>query len=245
MSVPEVRQHNTLPIGIWKLLLLLVAVIGLSLLVVPQVYIRSQEMFVGMEVAPILAVAFSILAQTAIMFGLLYVLAVRTWRITWRQLGARPADTVWYGYAVLLAFLAMILVALVSLAIERILGETLKNPQVGMLAPMGFSWFSAVVMLVLAAGVAPLVEEFFFRGLVHRWFSERSSLWIALPVSSLIFAVLHGLPQLIAPLFVIGCLLAWLYEKCRSIWPCVVMHAIFNGAMLVNLYAGLAAGMKP
>lgn len=245
MSVPEVRQHDTLPIGIWKLLLLLVAVIGLSLLVVPTVYTFSHRMFAGAAVAPILAVAFSILAQTAIMFGLLYALAVKTWSITWRQLGARPADTVWYGHAVLLAFLAMILVALVSLAIERILGESLQNPQVDMLAPTGFSWFSAAVMLILAAGVAPLVEEFFFRGLVHRWISERSSLWIAIPVSSLIFAVLHGLPQLIAPLFVIGCLLAWLYEKCRSIWPCVAMHAIFNGAMLVNLYAGLAAGIKP
>ncbi|MEX0923831.1 MAG: CPBP family intramembrane glutamic endopeptidase [Rhodovibrionaceae bacterium] len=245
MSVPQVQPGRRMPFGFWKLCLLLVAVIGLSLLGVPLVFKVVLQTLGGSEGAPVVALAAAMLTQTAIMFGVFYGLAIQLWGVTWRQVGLRPSSAVWYFRAVLLAILAMLLVALVSVAMESLLGGPIDNPQVGMLAPGGSSIFSAIVMLILVAGLAPLVEELLFRGLVYRWISERYGMWIALFFSALIFSCLHGIPALIPPLFVVGCLLAWLYEKSGSIWPCVAMHGVFNAMMLIGLYAGLAAGIEP
>ena len=37
-----------------------------------------------------------------------------------------------------------------------------------------------------------------------------------------------------------GCALAWLYEKSRSILPCILMHQTFNVAQLVLVYGAVA-----
>ena len=231
-----------LPFGFWKLLLLLALVIGLSLLIVPSVFVLASRMLGTSESAPIAAIAVAMLAQSAVMFGVLYVLALRIWGVTWWQIGVRPAEAVWYFRAVLLALVALLSVALVSVSMESLLGQPLENPQVEMLAPGGSSLPAAIMMLALVAGLAPMVEELLFRGLLYRWIGERFGMWPALIVSSLVFSCLHGIAILIPPLFVVGCLLAWLYEKSGSIWPCMVMHGVFNGLMLLGLYGGIAAG---
>lgn len=245
MSVPEhPRRTDALPLAFWKLLVLLVAIVVLSVLVVPAVFAITAQVTAGGENGPILTTAAAILTQTAIMFGLLYALPVRTWGLTWWQLGARPAERRWIGRAVILGFLAVPVVSGVIQVVQSITGEPLDNPQVQMLAPAGFTWFSATLTVFLASVVAPFVEEFLFRGLIHRWISERTGMWIAIPASAAIFAALHGIPLLIPPLFVVGCLLAWVYEKSRSIWPCIVLHGVYNGLMTVSLYVALASGVE-
>lgn len=243
MSVPD-HYRSELPLAFWKLLVLLVSIVVLSLLVVPAVYALTAQLTAGGENGPILTTSAAILAQTAVMFGLLYLLAIQTWGLTWWQLGARPTRGKWIGRAVILGLLAVPVVSVVVQGVQTLTGEPLDNPQIQMLAPAGFSWLSAVTTVLLASIVAPFVEEFLFRGLVHRWISERTGMWIAIPISAAVFAALHGIPMLIPPLFVVGCLLAWVYEKSGSIWPCIVLHGVYNAAMTISLYAALASGVE-
>ena len=37
-----------------------------------------------------------------------------------------------------------------------------------------------------------------------------------------------------------GCLLAWLYERSRSILPCILLHQTFNTAQLAFVYGAVA-----
>jgi membrane protease YdiL (CAAX protease family) len=242
VSVPEFQPSNRLPIGFWKLCLLLAVVVGLSLLIVPAVYV----LMLRMQSPAVVAIAVTMAAQSAVMFGVLYLLGLKLWGITWRQIGwTPPSSFAWYLRAILFALAAILIVALITFMIESMLGEPLDNPQVGMLAPGSSSVVSTIVMLVLVAVVAPIAEELLFRGVVYRWIAERFGMWTGLLVSSLIFSCVHGILALILPLFVVGCLLAWLYEKSGSVLPCIVMHGVFNGMMLLGLYAGLAAGVQP
>jgi membrane protease YdiL (CAAX protease family) len=56
--------------------------------------------------------------------------------------------------------------------------------------------------------------------------------------SALIFAAAHGSLAALLPLFVFGCVLAFLYEKTGSLWAPIAVHALFNGAtVLVQLAA--------
>lgn len=75
--------------------------------------------------------------------------------------------------------------------------------------------------------LAPLEEELVFRGAVLRvllkFFDARRH-WVAIGLSALIFAVVHGNLAQGTHAFLLGLLLGWLFYRSRSIVPGVVLH---------------------
>jgi ABC-2 type transport system permease protein len=85
-----------------------------------------------------------------------------------------------------------------------------------------------VVLLVLAA---PLIEEFLFRGYVLRIMQNTWSPRAAIFASALLFAIVHpGLS--FPPVFLLGLATAWLYTRSQRLWPGMVLHAVYNAAIL-------------
>jgi membrane protease YdiL (CAAX protease family) len=82
----------------------------------------------------------------------------------------------------------------------------------------------AAVMLVL---VAPVAEELIFRGL---GFAALGS--VAVPVTSLLFALAHGLPSLLVEVAVAGLVLAEIRRRTASVLPGMGVHMAFNGLAL-------------
>jgi membrane protease YdiL (CAAX protease family) len=85
--------------------------------------------------------------------------------------------------------------------------------------------------LVLVCVLAPVLEEMLFRGLILRGFLARYPRWPAILGSALLFGAAHlNLYQ-----FVVcslgGVLLGWLYERTRSLIPCIALHAAYNAAV--------------
>jgi membrane protease YdiL (CAAX protease family) len=90
----------------------------------------------------------------------------------------------------------------------------------------------------LAVLVAPWAEEFLFRGLMFRAMRSQWRFWPAMAVSSAFFMVLH--PVSAWPMvFLLGASNAWLFVRSRRLWPCVLLHFVYNlcviGAMLGRL----------
>lgn len=88
----------------------------------------------------------------------------------------------------------------------------------------------------------PLIEELLFRGFLQSWLVTKMRASLAIVTTSLIFALFHfsssqGITniELISSLFVLSCFLGFLYEKRRSIWAPIGLHAFFNGisAMMI------------
>jgi membrane protease YdiL (CAAX protease family) len=82
----------------------------------------------------------------------------------------------------------------------------------------------AAVMLVL---VAPVAEELIFRGLGFAAFGQ-----VAVPVTSLLFALAHGLPALLVEVAVAGLVLAEIRRRTGSVLPGMGVHMAFNGLAL-------------
>ena len=59
-------------------------------------------------------------------------------------------------------------------------------------------------------------------------------------LSALLFSGLHRIVWLIPALAVIGVILALVYEKSGSLWPAVIVHALFNSVGVVLVYLALA-----
>ena len=79
--------------------------------------------------------------------------------------------------------------------------------------------------------LAPLAEEVVFRGAVLRTMLEHwegSKRWTAFIISALLFGIAHMNPAQIPHAFLMGVLLGWLYERSRSLIPCVVLHCANN-----------------
>ncbi|MSQ06026.1 MAG: CPBP family intramembrane metalloprotease [Dehalococcoidia bacterium] len=98
----------------------------------------------------------------------------------------------------------------------------------------------AVLTFQALAVWTPFTEELFFRGFVFRGLIRRWGTVGAIAGSALVFSGFHLSPGVLAPVFVTGLLLAWLYHRTGSLWPCVAAHAGQNAtALVVTIYTGL------
>ncbi len=108
---------------------------------------------------------------------------------------------------------------------------TPQNP-VDRLLTGGSLTFWAGVML--AAVVAPIVEETGFRGMLYNALRGTMGVWPAAVVSGALFSIIHPtLPGGFLPILAFGMVLAILREATGSLYPCMVCHGLWNGALLL------------
>lgn len=81
--------------------------------------------------------------------------------------------------------------------------------------------------------IAPVVEEMLFRGILLRSFLEQYPRGIAIGFSALYFGAAHLNIYQFLLAFLLGLLLGWLYERSRSLVPCIALHAAVNCAVVV------------
>lgn len=86
---------------------------------------------------------------------------------------------------------------------------------------------------LMAVGIAPFVEEFFFRGLLYRSLTRVWKPVAAMAGSAAYFAVYHP-PVAWLPVFGVGLASAWLFRRSGSLWPGILLHASYN-ALVVAL----------
>jgi membrane protease YdiL (CAAX protease family) len=86
---------------------------------------------------------------------------------------------------------------------------------------------------LFACVVAPAVEEMLFRGVILRSFLLQYRRLPSILGSAALFGIAHlNIYQFLAAL-VLGTLLGWLYERSRSLIPCIALHACYNFGVTV------------
>lgn len=92
-----------------------------------------------------------------------------------------------------------------------------------------------VAVAFAAVVVAPVVEEGIFRGFLYGVLKKYSERIFAAVVTSLVFASIHmNIPALL-PLGILALCLCLAYELSGSLLVPILMHAMFNGFMLVGM----------
>ncbi len=90
-----------------------------------------------------------------------------------------------------------------------------------------------VLIVFLAVVVAPLLEEMLFRGLFQTMIrSYLEQPWLAIVITSGIFASVHQNVTHWPALFMLAMGLGYAYEKSGSLWRPIFMHALFNGVAI-------------
>jgi uncharacterized protein len=87
----------------------------------------------------------------------------------------------------------------------------------------------AVPFLLFIALAPGFFEELLFRGYIQRRLAQRWNSWVAVMVTSFVFAVFHVAPHTVVFAFPVGIWLGLLAWKTGSIWPGILCHALING----------------
>jgi membrane protease YdiL (CAAX protease family) len=93
-----------------------------------------------------------------------------------------------------------------------------------------------VILAIVAVLVAPVVEELLFRGLFQttiRSYIDRP--WLAIVLTSIVFASIHPDRSHRPSLFVLALGLGYAYEKSGSLLRPIFMHAMFNGIAIATV----------
>jgi len=156
--------------------------------------------------------------------------AVRAW-----QFGLRPPGAGWksaIGYVVLLiaVFLTLsaIWAAIFNPKPEELLDKLGANETTSLL----------VLSAALTCVLAPICEEFLFRGYIFTALRGWCGTWLGALITGVIFGAIHfgSAPALdLVPLAALGFGLCLLYRYTGSLYPCIVAHSLNNSLAFASL----------
>jgi membrane protease YdiL (CAAX protease family) len=160
--------------------------------------------------------------------------------IRWRdffglRLASAPRALAWaaLGFLVVLP-VALALESLSQAVLQKIGWEPQAQTAVELLrnAPL---WPTGVYLGFFAVVLAPIAEEFLFRGVLFPFVRQLGFPRLAWFGVSGLFALIHGDVAIFVPLFVLALALTWLYERTGSLLAPIAVHSLFNTANLVLL----------
>jgi membrane protease YdiL (CAAX protease family) len=157
-----------------------------------------------------------------------WLFSARKYRSGWRSLGFRRFDM---KKGLLLAAAIVCLGLLIGYFYDLLLEHAFNRTPSDMYTPFTNSGLGMATLAVAVAIVAPLAEETFFRGFLFPAIGRRYGLVWGIVVSGALFAIPHLGGQV--PAFILGILLAWLYWKTGSLWPCILTHFAYNSLVLI------------
>jgi membrane protease YdiL (CAAX protease family) len=169
------------------------------------------------------------------------------WHKGWQRVMVLPpaSGTLWrhVTFGAISGAILVPAVGLVSYALqamfERAVGHNVLIPH--QVAP-GLGMPAQLALVFLAVVVAPVSEEFFFRGVLFRTVRDRHGFWPAAFASAVPFGVLHYVPApamdallLQVTMIFTGIGLAWIYERRGTLVAPTAAHMLFNVVGLVTI----------
>jgi membrane protease YdiL (CAAX protease family) len=169
--------------------------------------------------------------------GAAWWFGVRKYGLSLRSLGWRLPERggAWLGFGLMIG--AMVIVVVYGLALSAAGIE----PDTDLPDAVYDNALPLTIALILTVGVAPFVEETFFRGFVFGGMARRYGWVVAAIGSSVLWSLAHiansGYLYVLPPIIGIGILFAWGYRYSRSIYPTMMAHFLFNVVQMVGVLA--------
>ena len=170
------------------------------------------------------------IVQDLVLIGVAWIMAADLGRPDARTFGLRPFRSSALGWT-LLALVAY----LVLTSIYTVLVDPPSEQLPSGLEDADTDLALAVATGLLLIGVAPLAEELFFRGYLYQSFRNSFGVLPGAVLSGLLFGAIHLELFKLVQLAVLGVILALLFEKTRSLWPPIILHAVNNSLAFAYL----------
>jgi membrane protease YdiL (CAAX protease family) len=200
-------EHGT---ELWRALVVFGAFQTVQLLVMQLLMLFDERLSDAQRVGIVAVVGGLALYLATINRQAATALAFAPGRAAWGLLGGAAAAVVGFGYA------------------RAVTAFGWGSPTIGMTTVL-----DRVALSLAIVGVAPLVEERFFRGwLLPEIEAAVGKRGFAVLLCALAFAAVHP-PISFLPVFVLGLVTSVLAVRVRSLTACIVAHAVYNALALL------------
>lgn len=156
-----------------------------------------------------------------------WFLVVRKRGATWEEVGFSDIEPSLLLRLAGWTFVTLFLSGAVSALVEAITGRSPSSA--APVFPETPTSEEVLVTAVLACLIAPVVEEFIFRGLLLGYLRTRVNVGSAVALTAALFALVHLIPIQLAPLFVFGVMFGFVRIRYDNVWASVLLHAMVNG----------------
>jgi membrane protease YdiL (CAAX protease family) len=222
------EQHETFP-GKFQALLLIGLLIVIEVLVFAVVL--ATDLFADIEIEDVAGFI------TVVGNGILFIGLMAYKRIGYAALFHPAKHSVAATMALLAAPILLVVPGLALFTgwmdsfVQALLPMSAEDEELldGLLAP-------AALSILFTCVAAPVLEEMLFRGVILRAFLRQYTRRFSILWSATLFAIAHFNVYQLVTAFAAGLITGWLYERCRSLWPCILLHAAYNGFVTYEYY---------
>ena len=187
-----------------------------------------------------------VLSNVAFIGGSAWYLGVLRKKTSWDAMGFLPVKWNWgwlfvaIGLSVTLMPVRGLVGLLVSYLVEGGIDSLQTRADLIMGGAMEFSWLGFSLTFLFVGIIAPISEELYFRGLLHRFFQPYLKFWPRVLVSSMLFSLAHfDSIGVVVSSFLMAVVIAIAYERTKSLWLPIAIHITTNSIAVIILYLWL------
>lgn len=238
LIVPQVAvRWNSLD-GLISIIFLIIILVGIYFGSLKLLSVLNSKQLMNLNISSISNLSFSIFygIQALLMVGVVWFFAIYWRGSNLRDLGFRYYSilkTIWYTLIsiIFIFFMSFLYV----LALKSIFGIEAPPSKVEEL--ISNRNISSNILIIVTSIIAPFCEEIYFRGFLYSAFKKNFGVTIGLFLSSFLFALAHLELYSFIPIMIIGWLLAYVFEKTKSIFTVMFIHAVYN-LILISILLG-------
>jgi membrane protease YdiL (CAAX protease family) len=171
--------------------------------------------------------------------GAVWLIFVRRRGASLADLGYVPPQPVWAMRAILAGFIALPAAFTIYMILRPVMGT---DDDIDLRQSFGgpdFSLLQAVTLLLYAGLLVPVAEELVYRGLIFRWLRDRLDFRTSALISAAAFGLSHRRVEQMVIAGLLGLVLAWFYERSRSLLPSILLHQTYNCLTMILTFAAM------
>ncbi len=180
--------------------------------------------------SPGLTTAILVFQWVVVFGGTIALFKARGYRFSIKTMGWRwPPSKL---EAVLLA-IGLLIPAYVAISVYSSFIQPSPQDITGEFSP---SLLGFIIAFIEVALLVPMIEETFFRGIIHQGLEQKLGFIPGALISAAIFATAHLSATIFIPIFILGFIFAWLMHHTHSVMPSIIAHMTFNAIAVIGQY---------
>lgn len=148
----------------------------------------------------------------------------------------RPIDLPTVGKSILLGICFVVAMNGLMLLLSTLMPRKIPPQDIEKIFSLGDPWMTFFVSLLVMAVVAPIAEEFFFRGLLFHAILPNLGERGAMLVTGLCFGLAHGDIYRFLPLAMAGYVFQLIAQKAGTIKASMIAHGVWNGLTVIYAF---------
>ena len=101
---------------------------------------------------------------------------------------------------------------------------------------VGMTQGGLILAFILLVVIAPFAEELLFRGYLFGKLRKIVPLWLAIVITSTLFAAVHGQWSVATDTFALSVVMCLAVTWTKSLWPAILVHMLKNGIAFYCLF---------